>query len=149
MDGVPGDSGVQPQLVAGPDGSGLPVETVPDQDAVRPLRPAGSPLLSRPAGLVPAGAPILPGASAAAAATAGAWSRWTSGTRWQPQDAAAGCLHAALLPQVSALEETQRLCCLISTLLFLSVLCVVLLSDFSCNCQTGLVLGSGTCHYII
>lgn len=98
MDGVPGDGGVQPQLVPAPDGGGLPAETEPDQHTVRPLWPAGVPLLSSPAGLVPAGGPILSGATAAAAATtAGPWSIWTRGPR-HTQDAAAGGLHAALLP---------------------------------------------------
>lgn len=111
-DGVPGDSCVQPQLVTTPDGGGLPVGTEADQDGVRPLRPAWLPLLYGPAGLVPAGATILPGTTAAAAANTGLWSRWTSGTRWHPQDAAAGRVHATLFPQVSALEETKRFFCL-------------------------------------
>lgn len=122
MDGVPGDSGVQPQLVPAPVGCVLLVGTEADQDGVRPLRPAWLPLLSGPAGLVPAGAPILPGTTAAAAATVGLWSSRTRGTRWQPQVAAAGRLHAALLPQVSALEETQGFCYIIE---LRSIVCFV------------------------
>lgn len=108
VDGVPGDSCVQPQLGTTPDGSGLPVGTEADQNGVRPIRPAGLPLLFGPAGLVSAGTPILSGPTAAAAANTCLWSTWTSGTGWHPQDAPAGRLYATLFPEVSALVETKR-----------------------------------------